>query len=83
MSTGHTLKHYKENWYPGLMDRRNYSDWVERGQKTLGQRASEKVRQIIDTHHPEQLPDAVREKIRMITKKAEERVKSSARNQGL
>lgn len=73
LDTEHTLKHYKENWYPRLMDRRNYNEWEENGKKPLRQRANETVRQILEPYQPEQLPRDVRERIREVVRKAEEK----------
>jgi trimethylamine--corrinoid protein Co-methyltransferase len=56
LSTDHTLKHYREDWYPKLFDRRNYESWQASGSKTLRQRANEKAHKILSTHQPEALP---------------------------
>ena len=51
LETEHTFKHYRrEFWFPRLMDRRNHGDWVEAGGKTLGDRANDKVKNILATH---------------------------------
>ena len=63
LSTDHTLKYYKEDWYPKLFDRRNYDDWKARGEKTLRQRAREKALKILDTHKPEPLPAEVQQQL--------------------
>ena len=39
LSSEHTLKHYREDWYPKLFDRRNFEDWNSAGTKTLRTRA--------------------------------------------
>ncbi|HSO27123.1 MAG TPA: trimethylamine methyltransferase family protein [Anaerolineales bacterium] len=56
LSTEHTLKHYRKDWYPKLFDRRNYDDWQRAGGKTLRQRARERALKILETHQPEPLP---------------------------
>lgn len=71
----HTLKHYKENWYPSLLDRHNYSDWEALGKKDLRERAGEKVRSILRNHQPEALPGPVIEKLGQIVRRADERVR--------
>jgi trimethylamine---corrinoid protein Co-methyltransferase len=63
LSTEHTLKHYKQDWYPKLFDRRNYDDWKARGEKTLRQRAQEKALKILETHKPEPLPADIQKKL--------------------
>ncbi len=52
----HTVHHYKEDWYPSLIDRQNYDGWSASGSKTLRERANERVRQILAEHRPEPLP---------------------------
>jgi trimethylamine--corrinoid protein Co-methyltransferase len=63
LSSDHTLKHYKEDWYPRLFDRRNYEDWLRAGAKTLRQRAREKALKLLETHQPEPLPADVQAQI--------------------
>jgi trimethylamine--corrinoid protein Co-methyltransferase len=63
LSTDHTLKHYKQDWYPKLFDRRNYDDWKARGEKTLRQRAQEKALKILETHKPEPLPADIQKQL--------------------
>jgi trimethylamine--corrinoid protein Co-methyltransferase len=59
LSAEHTLKHYREDWYPKLFDRSNFEQWQRTGSKTLRQRAREKARKILETHQPEALPAEV------------------------
>ncbi|MCX7708174.1 MAG: trimethylamine methyltransferase family protein [Anaerolineae bacterium] len=63
MSTEHTRRHYREDWYPRLFDRRPYDDWLAAGGKTLRQRARERALKILETHRPEPLPADVQRKI--------------------
>jgi trimethylamine--corrinoid protein Co-methyltransferase len=56
MSTEHTLRHFREDWYPDLFDRNNHEAWVARGSKSLRQRAREKALAILESHQPEPLP---------------------------
>jgi len=61
LQSEHTLKHFRERWYPDLFDRNNYEAWLKKGGKTLGQRAAERVETILVSHKPEPLPpDAAR-----------------------
>jgi trimethylamine--corrinoid protein Co-methyltransferase len=55
----HTVRHYKEDWYPALLDRQNYDGWSAAGGKTLRERANERVKQILAEHRPEPLPAGV------------------------
>lgn len=59
LETEHTLKHFRERWYPSLFDRDNYESWLSRGGQTLAERAAEQVETILTEHQPEPLPDDV------------------------
>jgi trimethylamine--corrinoid protein Co-methyltransferase len=59
LTCDHTLKHFKEDWYPKLFDRRNFEDWQKAGSKTLRQRAHEKALKLLASHRPEPLPTDV------------------------
>jgi len=72
-SSDHTLKHYKETWYPTLLDRQCYADWQARGEQTMAHRANEKVKEILESHQLQELPQNVCEKLTRIIAKAEER----------
>lgn len=72
LDTDHTLRHFRENWYPTLMDRLDYSNWQDTGRKTLRERANEKVRSILENHRPPSLSDETRARIRGVVRRAEE-----------
>ena len=59
LDTEHTLAHFRERWYPTLIDRNNYDNWQAKGGKTLAQRAAERVENILAEHKPEPLPNEV------------------------
>lgn len=63
LSTQHTLDHYREDWYPKLFERRNHTDWLKRGGKTLRQRARERALDILAKHQPEPLPADVQRQV--------------------
>lgn len=70
----HTLRHFRtEAWYPRLLDRRMYFDWVGAGSVTLGQRVNNKTREILDSYEPIPLAQDVLEGIDEILRKADER----------
>jgi len=52
----HTMKHFRERWYPKLFDRSNYNGWQKKGGKSLGERATDQVEKILAEHQPEPLP---------------------------
>lgn len=54
----HTFEHFRtEMWRPRLMIRQYVDVWKQKGSKDMGQRVTERVREIVDTHHPTPLPD--------------------------
>jgi trimethylamine--corrinoid protein Co-methyltransferase len=62
----HTRRHFRETWYPDLLERDDYKTWNRKGSKTLGQRAAERVEEILEGHQPEPLPDDMRARLRQI-----------------
>ncbi len=70
LGTKHTLRHYKEDWYPKLFDRSNFEEWATAGGKTLRQRASERVDEILAEHQPEPLLPDVQERIDGVVRRA-------------
>jgi len=70
LNTEHTLKHFRERWYPNLFERASYDNWLKKGGKTLVQRATETVDQILAEHQTEPLPLKIKEKIHEIVQRA-------------
>jgi trimethylamine--corrinoid protein Co-methyltransferase len=62
----HTHNHFKEDWYPTLLDRQNYDGWCADGAQTFRQRAQQKAQQIITEHQPDSLPKDVADRIQNI-----------------
>ena len=71
MSTDHTLKHFRERWYPTVFERGNYDQWQAQGAKTLEQRAAERVEEILAEHKPEPLPEDVAQAVHAVVERAE------------
>ena len=67
----HTMRHFRDDWYPSLMDRRNYEDWVVAGRKTVNDRARERVDEILKSESHWVLSQGVQKKLRTIREKAE------------
>ena len=59
----HTFDHFRDNWQPGITDRQNYEQWMEEGGTTMRQRAQRKVKEIMETHIPQPMPDEVNVRI--------------------
>ena len=75
LGSEHTSNHFKkETWFPSVMDRQNYSNWKNQGEKTMKQILNEKAKKILDEHKPQPLSSAQKKKIDKILKRAEERV---------
>ncbi|MEW5721437.1 MAG: trimethylamine methyltransferase family protein, partial [Chloroflexota bacterium] len=53
----------------------NYETWVRNGSKTMVERASEQVSQIIAKHQPEPLPADIAKRLREVVQRAEAKAK--------
>lgn len=63
MDSKETYKRFKEYWYPGLLDHKVYSRWMEDGSKTMGQRLNAKVKELIKEHKAPELSSEKKQKI--------------------
>jgi trimethylamine---corrinoid protein Co-methyltransferase len=70
----HTLKHYKERWRPGMMDRKGYEIWQADGSLPLRDKVKAKVKWILENYEPEPLDPKIRESLRGLIETAENRV---------
>lgn len=59
LEADHTLAHYRERWYPSLIERASHAAWSARGARTMGERAAARVDQLLAAHQPPPLPEAV------------------------
>jgi trimethylamine--corrinoid protein Co-methyltransferase len=73
LDSDHTRAHFRERWYPKLINRDNYDNWQAKGGKDLGQRAAERVKEILAEHKAEPLPDDVAQAVHAIVERAEEK----------
>lgn len=62
--------HRQEHWRPKFMNRDNPDMWKEKGNKTYGERVTQKAIEILETHRPEPLTDPIRGRLEEIIKKA-------------
>jgi trimethylamine--corrinoid protein Co-methyltransferase len=69
----HTFNHFRENWKPELTDRKTYETWQTKGATSMGQRAKEKIRHILENHQPKPLPAEVDAEIDRILQQAQSR----------
>jgi trimethylamine--corrinoid protein Co-methyltransferase len=70
LDSAHTRKHYRERWYPKLIERDNYDNWAAKGEKTMLERAAERVAAILAQHEPDPLPDDVTGAVHAIVQRA-------------
>jgi trimethylamine--corrinoid protein Co-methyltransferase len=59
----HTARNFRrEFWFPKVTNRETYPGWMAAGGKDMRQRANERARQLLATHHPRPLtPEQERE----------------------
>lgn len=77
LSEDHTLRHFRENWYSKLLDRQSREGWEAKGRLTLGERARARVQEILETHRPLPLEEAMLSKLNAIVQRAEKRVQET------
>ena len=77
LASDHTLEHFRDSWYPGLIERYDYGGWAERGGQDLGERAAARVDAILKGHTPEPLPEDVRDRLQEIVAAVESRAAAS------
>jgi len=70
LETQHTIDHYRDRWYPSLIDRRSHSAWLARGGATLGEGAAAQVDRVLATHQAPPLPEAAEQAISAILQRA-------------
>jgi trimethylamine--corrinoid protein Co-methyltransferase len=51
----HTVRNFRKNWFPALMNRGNHDQWTAAGSMSLSDRANRRVRQVLQDHRPEPL----------------------------
>jgi trimethylamine--corrinoid protein Co-methyltransferase len=72
VTSDHTLSHFREGWSPTILGNRDtYENWVEKGGKTLGERANERVQEILASHTPKSISDDIKAKVEAIIAEAE------------
>lgn len=77
LSTKHTYKFFKkEHLLADLVERRSYESWEADGAKDYGERAAERVRQILENHKPQELSQDVIRQLDTIVAEAEKEIKS-------
>lgn len=52
----HTFNHFRETWHPNLLNRGNFDQWMAAGGMLLGDKANQRVKEILGGHEPAPLP---------------------------
>ena len=73
LSSPHTRAHFREDWYPKLIERQRWENWSTGGSKTFRQRAQDKALRLLQTHRPEPLPQDMAGAIQGVVKRAEQK----------
>jgi trimethylamine--corrinoid protein Co-methyltransferase len=66
LSSEHTLKNFRKNWFPDLISRVPYENWAGAGRKDLAARANERVKHILETHTPKPLDENLKAELKKI-----------------
>lgn len=74
----HTFKHFKADWFPGLMDRQSHSGWTQAGSSSMSDRTHQRVGQLLRTHQPPALAESTIARMAAIIRHAEARIGSFA-----
>jgi len=69
----HTFQHFRQNWFPQLLDRVTREEWENSGRLTLGDRVAARVREILEHYEPTPLDEATVAELEAIVQRAEER----------
>ena len=71
VTTDHTFRNFRNGWFPDILGDRNPHDhWMETGAKTLGDRANERVIEILEGHEPKPLAEDARKGLDAILERA-------------
>ena len=67
----HTLRHFRDVWYPGLLYRGSAKAWDASERRTFEQRVNAKTCELIEEHRPARLPEDVAEAIEGVVARAQ------------
>ena len=74
LTAKHTITYMRSGWFPRLIDRQNFSGWEASGRKSMGDRLTERVQEILTEHQPAQLPQETLDAIRAVVQAADDRL---------
>jgi len=75
LDSDHTMKHFRNRWYPEVFDRGNFDQWQDDGGKSLAERTAQRVDKILTEHQVEPLPEKIAQEIKIIVNRAEQSIK--------
>ena len=61
LDTAHTARHFRDDWYPSMLDRRGHDAWAADGGTTLRSRAKQQVDEILADYVPPPLNEGTRQ----------------------
>lgn len=70
LTTEHTFRHFRTDWFPTVSDRQNFDEWRQAGSSTLGQRANAEAKRLLAEHEPVALPEETRTALAAIIERA-------------
>jgi trimethylamine--corrinoid protein Co-methyltransferase len=73
LESDHTARHYREVWYPRVLDRRPHHVWDRGGRPDATRAARDIARETLASHTPTPLPEAARDTALAIVREAEAR----------
>jgi trimethylamine---corrinoid protein Co-methyltransferase len=73
MASDHTRTHYREDWYPKLIERRNWEGWTAAGRLTFRERARARALSLLESHNPPPLPQDMAQALQAIVEAARAR----------
>ena len=71
----HTAKNIrKELWFPSLLDRRNYDNWLKAGSTSMEKRCRDRKEELLAKHEPKPLDKDVKKDLEKIVKDAKQNI---------
>ena len=66
LTTEHTMRHFKEYWFPNLFERRRYEKWDKVGKPDFADKLKEKTRVLLEEYEPRAIDGKIKEEIESI-----------------
>lgn len=82
MGASHTARHFREVWYPNVLDRRAHDAWMRAGHPTALKNAKEIAGEAVASHAPNPLAEEHSEALKVIIAEADARAGLPPRDPG-